>query len=75
MHKSDSKTIAKSILSFFPDTSLEDLTKVIERYKVQESWPKTTDFTKESFDHLQEIMKASGELDEFVPYDELMYKG
>ena len=75
VHKSDSKTIAKSILSFFPDTSLEDLTKVIERYKKQESWPKTTDFTKESFDHLQEIMKASGELDEFVPYEELMYKG
>ncbi len=75
VHKSDSKTIAKSILSFFPDTSLEDLTKVIERYKKQQSWPKTTDFTKESFDHLQEIMKASGELDEFVPYEELMYKG
>lgn len=75
VHKSDSKAIAKSILSFFPDTSLEDLTKVIERYKKQESWPKTTDFTKESFDHLQEIMKASGELDEFVPYEELMYKG
>ena len=75
VHKSDSKTIAKSILSFFPDTSLEDLTKVIERYKKQESWSKTTDFTKESFDHLQEIMKASGELDEFVPYEELMYKG
>ena len=73
VHEKDSETIAKSILSFFPDTSLEDLTKVVERYKKQDTWPKTTDFTKESFEHLQEIMIASGELDETVPFEELIY--
>jgi len=75
VHENDSETIAKSILSFFPDTSLNDLTKVIERYKKQDSWPKTTDFAEESFLHLQDIMISAGELDEKVPYQELIYKG
>ena len=73
VHKNDSETIAKSILEFFPDTSLKDLTKVIERYKKQDTWPKTTNFTKESFDHLQEIMIASGELEKMVEYSDLIY--
>lgn len=75
VHENDSETIAKSILSFFPDTSLNDLTKVVERYKKQDTWPKTVEFTEESFDHLQDIMIASGELDFKVPYEDLMYKG
>ena len=73
VHKNDSETIAKSILKFFPDTSLKDLTKVIERYKKQDTWPKATNFTKESFDHLQEIMIASGELEKMVEYSDLIY--
>ena len=75
VHENDSETIDKSILSFFPDTSLNDLTKVVERYKKQDTWPKTVEFTEESFDHLQDIMIASGELDFKVPYEDLMYKG
>ena len=75
VHENDSETIAKSILSFFPDTSLNDLTKVVERYKKQDTWPKAVEFTEESFDHLQDIMIASGELDFKVPYEDLMYKG
>ena len=75
VHENDSETIAKSILSFFPDTSLNDLTKVVERYKKQDTWPKTVEFTEESFNHLQDIMIASGELDFKVPYEDLMYKG
>lgn len=73
VHNNSSEAIAKSILEFFPDTSLSDLTKVIERYKAQDTWPKTTNFTKESFEHLQKIMIASNELKQIVPYEELIY--
>lgn len=75
MHENDSETIAKSILKFFPDTSLNDLTKVIERYKEMDAWPKTTEFTEESFLHLQDIMISSGELETKVNYKDLIYKG
>lgn len=73
VHENDSKTIAKTILSFFPDTSLNDLTDVVERYKSQDTWPKTTNFTKDSFDHLQKIMMASGAIDTTVDYNSLIY--
>ena len=73
VHKEDSKTIAQAILSFFPDTALNDLTKVVERYKTQDTWPKTTTFTKESFEHLQKIMIASGAIKDTVDYDSLIY--
>lgn len=73
VHENDSETIAKAILSFFPDTSLNDLTNVVERYKKQDTWPKTTDFTKESFDHLQKIMIANGAIDKTVDYNSLIY--
>lgn len=73
VHENDSKTIAKAILSFFPDTSLTDLTNVVERYKKQDTWPKTTTFTKKSFDHLQKIMIASGAIEKPVDYNSLIY--
>ena len=73
VHENDSETIAETILSFFPDTSLNDTTNVVERYKAQDTWPKTTQFTKESFDHLQKIMITYGAIDEPVDYNSLIY--
>lgn len=73
VHQSTDEEVAKSILEFFPDTSLQDLTNVIARYRAIDAWPTTTKFSQESFDHLQEIMQASGELDTKVPYQELIY--
>ena len=73
VHENDSETIAKAILSFFPDTSLNDLTKVVERYNSQDTWPKTTEFTKDSFLHLQKIMMASGAINDTVDYNSLIY--
>ena len=74
VNNNDSQTIAESILSFFPDTSLNDLVKVIERYKKQDTWPKTTSFTEESFNHLQDIMMNAGHLDKKVKYNDLIYE-
>lgn len=74
VHNSTDEEVANSILEFFPDTSLKDLTRVIERYRSIDAWPTTTTFTEESFNHLQEIMIASGELDKVVEYDKLIYQ-
>ncbi len=74
VYQNDDKTVAEAISSFFPDTSVEDLTKVIERYKSIEAWPRDTYFKEESFNHLQDIMINANELDEKVPYIDLIYK-
>jgi len=73
VNKTESKVVAEKVLGFFPDTSLNDLTTAIERYKVNDTWPTTTTFTKESFDHLQNIVIEAGFLEEKVPYEKLIY--
>ncbi|MBE6138463.1 MAG: ABC transporter substrate-binding protein [Firmicutes bacterium] len=64
--------IADIITSYFPDTSKNDLTKIVKRYRDNDSWYKTTYITENDFNHIQEIMKSAGELDTFAPYDNLV---
>ncbi len=73
VHSHSDEEVAKTILSFFPDTSLNDLTEVVGRYREIDAWPTTTSFTEESFNHLQDIMIDAGALEEKVPYSELSY--
>lgn len=74
VHNTSDEQIAKDILKQFPDTSLNDLTKVIKRYKEINAWPKTTKFTEESWNHLQEIMIEANQLDKKVSYKTLIYE-
>lgn len=74
VHSHSNEEVAETILSFFPDTSLNDLTEVVGRYREIDAWPTTTSFTEESFNHLQDIMIDAGELEEKVPYSELSYQ-
>lgn len=73
VHNNDSETIANVILKHFPDTSLKDLTNSVESYKQNDSWPTTTTFTEESFNHLQDIVIEAGQLKEKVSYKDLIY--
>lgn len=68
------KEVAEVILKQFPDSSLNDLESAVKRYRANDTWPTTTNFKEESFDHLQDIMIDNGVLDSKVSYDELMYK-
>lgn len=74
VHNNDSKTIAKIILPEFPDTSVEELTNTIEQYKKVDTWPKTTNFTEESFMHMQDIMINANQLKDKVNYNDLIYQ-
>ena len=71
----DSEIVAKDIYEFFPELSLNDLTVIIERYKTNDAWADSTEITEDDFEHLQEIMESSGELDKRAPYDKLVYQG
>lgn len=73
VHNSSDKVVAEAVLEFFPDTSLKDMTGVVNRYRSIDAWPTTTLFSSESFYHLQEIMKAAGELKDIVKYEDLIY--
>ncbi len=74
VHNSSDKEVAEAIIDQFPDTSLDDLTKIVERYRSIDAWPDNTEFTEEEFDHLQDIMINAKELDSKVPFSDLMYE-
>lgn len=64
--------VAKTILSYFPDTSLNDLINIVKRYREIDSWYKTTYISEDDFNHIEEIMEKAGELDTFAPYKDLV---
>lgn len=73
VHNHTDEEVAKAIVNQFPDTSIEDIAKVVKRYRDIDAWPETTEFSEDSFNHLQDIMIDYGAIDEKVPYEDLMY--
>lgn len=64
--------IAETIIGEFPDTSINDLITIIDRYKEADSWLSTPYISEDSFNNLVKIMIESGELDDSVSYEDLI---
>lgn len=64
--------IAEVILPQFPDSDIETLTTIIERYQAQDTWKTDPTISEDGFRLLQEIMIAGGELEKEIPYAELV---
>lgn len=62
------REIAETVLSFFPDTSLDLLTKAVESYQGIDAWNTTPVMGKDGFDRLQAVMTEAGELDKTADY-------
>ena len=75
VNNSSPKEIAETILDYFPDSSKSDLISAIKRYKDNDTWPKDTNFSEESFNHLQNIIVEAGQLDKnkTVKYSDLIH--
>lgn len=65
--------IAECIIDFFPDTPMNDLIKIVKRYKDGNAWKENITINEEEFKHIQDIMKASNELDNYVEYNKLIF--
>ena len=64
--------IAQVILPQFPDTDIETLTTIIERYKQQDTWKENTLFDEDGFTLIQDIMEQGGELSARIPYEDMI---
>ena len=73
VYTNDSSKTAEIILEYFPDTSLTDMTTIVERYKSNEAWKKDITINEKEWNHIQDIVMAAGELDKKAPYDKLIY--
>lgn len=73
VHNNSNEKIANIIAKEFPDSKIEDIILTIEQYKKTNTWPKTTNFTEESFNHMQDIMQNANQLEKRVNYNDLIY--
>lgn len=66
------KETALVIAAQFPETDIDSIEKIVERYLSQNTWKDNTIFEKESFNLLTDILENAGELEENVPYEKLV---
>ena len=64
--------IATVIHPQFKETPYENVVKIVERYKEQDTWKEDLIFEKDAFDLLTNILKMSNVLEESVPYEDLV---
>ena len=64
--------VAKAIADFFPDTDLDVLTEVMQKYKDIDAWNETPYLSEEAFERLQTVMTEAGELEQKAPYNEIV---
>lgn len=64
--------IAKTIQPQFKETAPDRLAVIVGRYQEQDTWKEDTVFEKDSFELLENILEEAGELDQRVPYEELV---
>ncbi len=68
----NSNEIAEAISSYFPDTSLNDITAIVDRYKNIDAWFDNTNISEKDFNHVMDIMENAGELTNRAPYSKLV---
>lgn len=64
--------IAQIIAPQFDGTDIDTITTIVDRYASQDTWKSDLIFEEDSFMLLQNILEEAGELDERVPYADLV---
>lgn len=67
-----SKEISEIISPQFAETELTTIETIVERYKAQETWKNDLVFTEDAFVLLENILMDAGELQEMLPYEDLV---
>lgn len=70
--ENDAKEIASVIIGQFPDTSINDLEVIVDRYKSADSWLSSTTIEEEMFSNLEDVMISSKQMSEYVPFKDLV---
>ena len=68
----DAGDVAKDIINQFPDTSIDDLTLMINRYKEYDCWLESPFVSEEIFTNLEDFLIDFKLLNDYVPYSDLV---
>lgn len=72
VQKATDEEVAKAIVEFFPDTSVESLVMVAKSYRQIDAWMDTPVMKEEAFNRLQEIIIQAGVLEDKVDFDSIV---
>lgn len=72
VQSNSSEKIAEAVKPQFPDTDIEVLKGLIDRYRDQDSWKPDLIITEDGLDHLMDIMELAGELDTRADYNKIV---
>lgn len=64
--------VAQAVAYAFPDTDIDILTKVVERYQSIDVWNSEPILLQEPFELLQTVMSSAGELKTKAPYEKIV---
>lgn len=67
-----SEEIANEIIDYFPDTDMDLLVTVLNRYRDIDVWNDTPYLSEDGFNLLQTIIEEAGELKQRAPYSEVV---
>ena len=67
-----SEEIAKTIQPQFAETDEAVIAAIVDRYKEQDTWKTNLIFEQDSFELLENILMEAGELEDYVPYQDLV---
>ncbi len=68
----DPSDIAAAMVNQFPDTDLETLTAVAQRYQEIDAWNATPVMKEEALERLEDVMELAGELTERVVFENVV---
>lgn len=68
----DAKEISNIIKDEFPNISINDLIKIVDRYKKADTWLDTPYISENLFNNLEDIMIDSNQIKSKVPYNKLV---
>ena len=70
--ENDAITVAKNIIDQFPDTDINELAMMIDRYKEYDCWLENPFVSEELFTNLEDFLIDFDLLNDYVPYKELV---
>ncbi len=71
-NEKSAKEIAQMIIDQFPDTSINDLISIVQRYKDADSWLEAPKIEENLFENLESIMVDSKQIEKYVPFEDLV---
>lgn len=64
--------VANVIYEQFPDSSLNDIEKIVKRYREADSWLSNTTISEDIYVNLENVMIDNDLLDDYVDFDKLV---